>query len=128
MNVDSNYKDLKVWNKAMDLTVEVYGLVRYLPKEEQYALSDQLRRAVVSVPSNIAEGHGRSSNKGFIQFLCFARGSLREIETQLEICIRLMMLRPELTYRAKQLITEISKMINSLISYLSSNPITKTKN
>lgn len=75
-----------MWQKAMDLKEEVYRLVRLLPREETYALSDQLRRAVVSMLSNIAEGHGRGSDKEFVKFLTIARGSLFEVETQLLIC------------------------------------------
>ena len=74
-------EDLIVWQKAMDLTIEVYRLVKFLPREETYALSDQMRRAAVSIPSNIAEGHGRNSNKEFANFLSIARGSLTELRT-----------------------------------------------
>jgi four helix bundle protein len=84
-----SYKDFTVWQKAMDLTVEIYKLVKLLPKEETYALSDQMRRAVVSIPSNIAEGQSRNSDKEFANFLGIARGSNSELETQLQICIRL---------------------------------------
>ena len=83
-----NYKDLTVWQKAMDLTEEVYRLVKILPKEETYALSNQIRRSVVSVPSNIAEGQGRESKNEFRSFLSIAKGSLSELETQLLICVR----------------------------------------
>jgi four helix bundle protein len=114
----SNYKELKVWQKAMDLTIEVYGLTRQFPKEELYALSDQLKRAVVSIPSNIAEGHGRNSIHEFIRFLNISRGSLYEVETQLEISERLGYINTEVISKNKTLITEISKMLNSLISYL----------
>ena len=69
-----NFKELIVWQKAMDLTWEIYQIAKRLPKEETYALSDQMRRAAVSIPSNIAEGHGRNSTKEFIQFLAIARG------------------------------------------------------
>lgn len=114
----SNYKELKVWQKAMDLTVEVYKLVKRLPKEETYALSDQMRRAVVSIPSNIAEGQGRNSDKEFIQFLSFARGSLWELETQIEICLRIGYIDQSLTTNIYNLIAEISKMINALSNSL----------
>ena len=67
----SDYKQLLVWQKSMDLTTEIYSLVKVLPKEETYALSDQMRRAVVSIPSNIAEGRGRFSHKEFLHFLSF---------------------------------------------------------
>lgn len=113
----SDYKRLKVWQKAMDLTEEVYRLVRLLPREETYALSDQLRRAVVSMPSNIAEGHGRGSDKEFVKFLTIARGSLFEVETQLLICNRLYLLTKETTQLAFSMITEIGKMLNALISF-----------
>lgn len=114
----SNYKELKVWQKAMDLTVEVYELVKLLPKEETYALSDQMRRAVVSIPSNIAEGQGRNSDKEFIQFLSIARGSLWELETQIEICVRIGYIDQSLTTNIYNLIAEISKMINALSNSL----------
>lgn len=116
----SNYKELKVWQKAMDLTVEVYKLVKLLPKEESYALSDQMRRAVVSIPSNIAEGQGRNSDKELIQFLSFARGSLWELETQIEICLRIGYIDQSLTTNIYNLIAEISKMINALSNSLKS--------
>lgn len=70
----SDYKQLIVWHKSMDLVVEVYSLVKLLPKEELYALSDQMRRAAVSIPSNISEGLGRNSDKEFVQFLSVSRG------------------------------------------------------
>ncbi len=84
-----DYKDLKAWQQSMDLVERIYELAKTLPKEETYALSDQLRRAVVSVPSNIAEGQNRNTNKEFIQFLYIALGSISEVETQLMICERL---------------------------------------
>ena len=117
----SDYKQLKVWQKAMDLTTEIYKLVRLLPKEEIYALSDQMRRAVVSIPSNIAEGQGRNSDKEFINFLSIARGSLWELETQLEICVRLGYIDSSLTPNVYNLTTEVSKMLNALASSLKSN-------
>ena len=114
---NSDYKELKVWQKSMDLTAEIYRLVKFLPREETYALSDQLRRASVSIPSNIAEGHGRDSDKEFVKFLCIAKGSLFEVETQLLLSNRLNMINENDTVNAFQLITEIGKMINSLIKY-----------
>lgn len=113
----SDYKQLKVWQKAMDLTMEIYRLVKFLPREETYALSDQLRRAVVSIPSNIAEGHGRGTDKDFVKFLWIARGSLLEVETQLIICNRLALIKVEELKFAQSLIMEIGKMLNALISY-----------
>ncbi len=110
----SDFRELKVWQKAMELTVEVYSIAKLLPREETFALSDQMRRSVVSIPSNIAEGQGRDSKKDFIRFLSVARGSLRELSTQLEICERVHYLTIEQTSRANRLIEEVDKMLNAL--------------
>ena len=83
------HKDLDVWKKSMDLVVEVYKLMLKMPANEQYGLSSQIKRSVVSVPSNIAEGAGRSSTREFIRFLDIATGSLSELETQLILVNRL---------------------------------------
>ena len=80
-----NYKDLIVWQKAMDLSVEIYRLVKKLPKEELYCLSDQMRRSAISIPSNIAEGKSRTSQKEFSYFLSIAQGSRSELETQIQL-------------------------------------------
>lgn len=85
MASDGSYRDLKVWHKAMDLVDEVYDLLLSLPNEERYALADQLRRSVISIPSNIAEGYGRGSDRDFVRFLWMSNGSLKELETQLLI-------------------------------------------
>ena len=114
-----DHKDLIVWQKSMDLLVEVYRLVKKLPKEETYALSDQMRRAVVSIPSNIAEGRGRSSEKDFLRFLFIARGSQAEIETQLLACIRLNYLTESEVELSLDLCSEVGKMLNSMIRKLS---------
>ena len=110
----SDFRELKVWQKAMELTVEIYSIVKLLPREETYALSDQMRRAVVSIPSNIAEGQGRETMKEFIRFLSVARGSLRELSTQLEICERVHYLDHAQTSNASCMIEEIDKMLNAL--------------
>lgn len=80
-----SYQDLVVWQKAMELVRDVYGHTRHWPTEELYGLTSQIRRAAVSVPSNIAEGHGRRSGREFARFLNIAHGSLMEVETQLRI-------------------------------------------
>ena len=116
-----DYKELIVWQKAMDLVVEVYDLAKRLPKEELYALSDQMRRAAVSVPSNIAEGHSRSSTKEFIQFLSIAKGSNAEVQTQLFICVRLQYLTDEQISKAVALSFEVGKMINSIMQRIPTN-------
>ena len=113
-----SYRDLYVWQKAMDLVVETYSLVKLLPREENYALSAQMRRAVVSIPSNIAEGHQRSSKKDYIRFLYIAGGSNAELETQLLICQKLNYLSQEQTETALKLCEEISRMLSSLIKKL----------
>jgi four helix bundle protein len=84
-----SFRDLQVWQRAMELTVTVYKLTQGFPREEVFGLSGQLRRAAVSVPSNIAEGQGRLGTREFIQFLGVARGSLCEIQTQIEIARKL---------------------------------------
>ena len=114
------FRDLVVWQKAMDLVDEVYRLVRQLPGDEKYALGDQLRRAAVSVPSNIAEGFGRESHKDFAHFLIQARGSLFETETQLEIAARQSYI--QIPSHVKDLINEVSKMLNSLRTHLLRTP------
>ena len=87
MNVES-HKDLDVWKRSMDLVTEVYRLTQKWPVEEKYGLTSQLRRAAVSIPSNIAEGSARGSTADFSRFLNIAQGSLAEVETQLEIACR----------------------------------------
>lgn len=116
------YKELVVWQKAMELVKEIYLLVKKLPKEETYALSDQMRRAVVSIPSNIAEGYGRKSKAEYIRFLDIARGSQYELETQIQICIMLEFLNEKDTEKAFELISEVGKMLNVLIHKLQANP------
>jgi len=83
------YRDLAVWNKGRELVKTVYLLTRQFPKEELYGLTSQLKRAVISVPSNIAEGHSRSGTKDFIHFISIAIGSLAEVETQILLSLDL---------------------------------------
>jgi len=83
------HKDLEVWKRSIDLVVEIYNIAKVLPSDEKYGLISQLKRSAVSIPSNIAEGAGRSSTKEFIRFLDIANGSLSELETQLIIVKRL---------------------------------------
>ena len=115
---NNSYKDLIVWQKAMDLVVEVYSITKLLPHDEQYGLSTQLRRAVVSVPSNIAEGNSRNTTKEYIQFLNIALGSKAEVETQLEICLRLGYVNEEQIGKSLGLCEEVGKMLNSIIKKL----------
>ena len=113
-----NFQELTVWQKAMDLVEEVYRLVRLLPPEERYALSDQMRRAAVSVPSNIAEGQQRRSSKEFLQFLYVAKGSNAELVTQLLICQRLQYLTAAQIKTAMDLSDEIGRMLTVLTGRL----------
>ena len=110
-----NYKDYEVWQRSMDLAEEVYELIRKLPVEEKFSLADQMRRAAISVPSNIAEGQGRQSDKEFVHFMHIARGSIAELETQLLLCIRLNYLNDALVSNALNLCQKISMMLNALI-------------
>lgn len=121
----SDYRQLKVWQKAMDLTVEIYSLVNIFPREENYALSDQMRRSVVSIPSNIAEGQGRNSAKEFVNFLSIARGSLWELETQIEISERLHYIDSGQKNKVYEQTEEIGKMLNALATSLEQTPITR---
>lgn len=114
-----SHRDLKVWQKAMDLVVMVYNLSDQFPKNELYRLTSQLTRAVVSVPANIAECYGRGSTKDYCRFLCIARGSLLETETYLFLAPRLGYLTLQEVQPALAQLEEISKMLNSLHTKLS---------
>ena len=116
---EKSFEDLIVWQKAMDLVVEVYQIAKLLPNEEVYALANQIKRAAVSIPSNIAEGHERNTTKDFIKYLYIARGSKGELETQLLLCVRLQYLAVTQIESAQRLLIEIGKMLNSLIQSLS---------
>ena len=109
------YTDLDVWNKSMDLAVDVYRTVKKLPREEIYALSDQMRRSVVSIPSNIAEGQQRNSTKDFVRFLYVAKGSLSELETQIMLCERLNYIEKKEAGGLLSKCSEIGKMLNGLL-------------
>lgn len=115
------YRELIVWQKAMELAEEVYRLVHLLPKTETYALSDQMRRAVVSIPSNIAEGQSRSSTKEFTNFLSIAKGSNAELETQIELGIRLGFFQPQQAETALSLAGEVGRMLTALVSKLTTS-------
>jgi len=89
------HRDLSVWRKSMDLVTAVYSLTRTFPKAETYGLASQMQRAAVSVPSNIAEGHGLKHTQAYLRHLAIASGSLAELETQIEIASRLGYVKPE---------------------------------
>lgn len=112
----NDFHNLNVWQMSMSLCEDVYALARQFPTEERYVLGDQLRRAAVSIPSNIAEGNGRDSRTEYAHFLSIARGSVSEVTTQLELAERFgyIKLSPEI----KELTSNISKMLYSLIRKL----------
>ncbi len=111
----TNYKDLRVWQEAMELAVEVYALTSCFPTNEQYGLISQLRRASVSVAANISEGHSRISSGEFKQFLGIARGSLAEVETLVMIAVKAGIVANTKTEPVTSRIQVISKMLNGLI-------------
>ena len=109
------HKDLDVWNKAMELAEKIYHLTKEFPKEEQFGLTSQIRRSAISIPSNIAEGAARNSDKEFLQFLYVALGSLSEIETQLLLTKRLELIKETALFDD---IESIRKMLLGLIRFL----------
>ena len=109
-----NFRDLFAWQRAMDLVVLVYRVTEEFPSREMFGLCNQLRRAAVSVPSNIAEGQGRNTNADFVRYLSIARGSLQEVQTQLEISRRLGYIQDETTAELTMLSDEVAKLINGL--------------
>jgi four helix bundle protein len=111
----NQYKNLLVWKKARTLVKEIYLWAETLPKHELYALSDQIRRAAISIPSNIAEGSYRESIKEQIQFLSIARWSLAELETQILLAEDLGYISLEKSQEFQDILTEISKMLVSLM-------------
>jgi four helix bundle protein len=120
-----SYRDLLVWQKGMALVKEVYWVTRAFPVEERFGLSIQMRRAAVSVPSNIAEGQARQGKKEFVQFLSHAEGSLAELDTQLTLALELGYCRQSDGQRIATMIAELQNMIaalrRSLILRLSSD-------
>ncbi|WP_075898426.1 four helix bundle protein [Moorena bouillonii] len=113
-----SYRDLKVWNRAMDLVVLCYKLTSKLPKTEIYGLSSQIQRAAVSIPANIADGKGRQHLGDYIHHLSIANGSLKELETHLLITGRLSYLKNSELQPVLELSDEIGRMLNSLMEKL----------
>ena len=111
----NNFRDLIVWKRAMELVEAAYAIIRRLPREENYALSDQIRRSVISIPSNIAEGYGRNGSKEYTRFLSIARGSVYELETQLLLCSRLHYCEEADLSEALCLSNEVIRMLNVII-------------
>ncbi|MGZ4811696.1 MAG: four helix bundle protein [Terriglobales bacterium] len=111
------HRDLLVWQKAMRFVTDVYQMTKAFPREEIYGLTSQLRRAAVSVPSNIAEGHGRGSRNEFHQFIGHARASLLEVETQIEIAFNLGHIDAAMFSRMVRQSSEIGRMLTGLRSW-----------
>lgn len=111
----SSYKELSVWQKSIQLVIDIYKLTKTFPKDEIYGLVSQMQRAAVSIPSNIAEGNERNSKKEFIHFLHIARGSLAELETQLVIAEKLNYINQNQSTQILNNCHEIGKMINGLL-------------
>ncbi len=117
-----SYKDLLIWQKGFQIVIAVYKLVQSFPQEELYALTSQIKRASVSVPSNIAEGYGRNKEKSFNHFIDISRGSLFELETQLLLAKELDFVADDVLFnQILNLIEEESKMINSFSKKLKEN-------
>ncbi len=110
-----SYRDLPVWQDAMDLAVAVYDVTRTFPKDETYGLTAQLRRAAVSVAANIAEGHGREQTRAFIQFLRIAQGSLKETETHMYLAERVGILASETTSSLIDRCDSLGRRLRALI-------------
>ena len=119
----SSFRDLRVWQNAMKLATDVYRSTVNFPRHELYGLSQQMRRAAVSIASNIAEGKGQRTNRGFCQFLYHARGSLLELETQIDIAQALDYLKPEDAQNLRSQATAIGRSLSGLINSLSSTSI-----
>ena len=113
--MSGTFADLEVWQAAMDLVVSIYRLSKHFPKEEMYGLTSQLRRAAISVASNIAEGKGRFSDRELAQFLAHSRGSVFEIETQLQIAQRLGYITKEENEPILREVVRVGQMLNGLI-------------
>jgi four helix bundle protein len=116
-----SYKDLLVWQKGMALAKGIYGITRLSPDEEKFGLVSQMRRAAVSIPSNIAEGQARHTTKEFIQFISHAEGSVAELETQLMLAVDLGYCIPHQAGEVFRLITDLRNMLNALRRTLSRN-------
>lgn len=116
----NSYKQLIVWQKSIDLVVEIYNITNKFPKAELYGLTNQMRRAVVSIPSNIAEGYMRKSRKEYIQFLRISFASGGELETQIIIAKKLKFITANDIIKTEEILNEVMRMLNKLISTLSS--------
>jgi four helix bundle protein len=113
------HKNLVLWHKAVHLVVSVYGVTRRFPSSERFGLAAQMQRAAVSIPSNVAEGAARKGRKEYLQFVYAARGSLSELDTQVEIAGLLGYIKPDESSKLQAEIDEVSRLLNGVIAYLS---------
>jgi four helix bundle protein len=120
MSSIKSYKDLLIWQKGIQLVKEIYLICKDLPKDEVFGLQSQMKRAAISIPSNIAEGYGRNYTQNYIQFIKIARGSLLELETQIIISKELNLISEDTFDKIINLITEENKMLNAFIKSISS--------
>ena len=116
--VTQPHEDLVAWQRAMDLTIAVYAAVKRFPPDERFALADQIRRAAVSIPANIAEGNGRDSERSSLQFCLIAHGSLREVETHIQIANRLGYIDAALANELRKSCDAVGRPLRGLIAYL----------
>lgn len=117
----SNYRKLEVWEKSFSLAILLYKILKNFPQEEKFGLISQIQRAAVSIPSNIAEGAGRNSEKEFIRFLSIAKGSMNELETQILLSLELGYISSEEKEELLSRCVEVLKMISALITKLKTN-------
>jgi four helix bundle protein len=122
MKPKHNFKNLKVWQKSVDLAVKVYHITKEFPSEEKFGMSSQMRRASVSIPSNIAEGTAKSTSKSFVNSLDISLGESYELETQAIITNLVGLLDKEQFTSLESDISEVQRMINGFISTVESNP------
>ena len=112
------HRDLRVWQQSIDFVSSIYLMTRSLPKEELFGLASQMRRAAVSVPSNIAEGYARGTDKEKIHFLRISSGSMSELETQLTLCLKLGYISQEEYNTTSEKLVSVWKQLNALISVI----------
>jgi four helix bundle protein len=115
-----HYRDLVAWQRAMELVAKIYLVTALLPQDERFGLTSQLRRAAVSIPSALAEGHARSSTKEFVRYISIAMGSLAELETQLLICAKLELMSEEPVHSLLSLCDEQRRILHGLRKSLTS--------
>jgi len=119
----TNYKELKVWQRAYSLCLEIYKVTKAFPRNEQYNLTSQIRRAAVSIPSNIAEGYGRKTTPDYIRSLYISYGSTCELETQIMLSGDLGYISGEIMTKLQEDIREVERMLKALIKSLENKPL-----